>query len=181
MKELELELLRENSSHADSMSPMGSQTSCNRSPRAPAFKFSCFNEKVDNLDSFFSLFEKQCAAFGVNDNDRTGHLLGLFTGKYRDTLLMFDVGDSYSYVRDNFLSTYNLTQNGYREKFFKLKPNSGESITAYIQRLQACFDKWVSLSKIDLSFDSARDLIITHQIFESCHPDFYPVHTGKRD
>ena len=172
MKELELELLRENSIRADSTSPIGSQTSCNRLPRTPAFKFSCFNEKVDDLDSWFSLFEKQCAAFGVADNDRTGHLLGLFTGKYRDTLLTFDVSDSYSYVRDNFLSTYNLTQNGYREKFFKLKPNSGESITAYIQRLQACFDKWVSLSKIDLSFDSVRDLIITHQIFESCHPEF---------
>ena len=30
----------------------------------------------------------------------------------------------------------------------------------------------MSLAKIDTSFNSARDLIITHQIFESCHPDF---------
>ena len=70
------------------------------------------------------------------------------------------------------LHTYNLTQNGYREKFFKLKPNPDESVTAYIQRLQACFDKWLSLSKINLSYKDLRDLILTHQILESCHPDF---------
>ena len=173
LKELDLEILRENSIRSDSSSTnMENQTSSNRSPRTPTFKFSCFNEKIDDLDSWFSLFEKQCVAFGVNENDRNGHLLGLFTGKYRDTLLTFNTNDSYTHVRDNMLHTYNLTQNGYREKFFKLKPNLGESVTAYIQRLQACFDKWLSLSKITLSYNNLRDLILTHQILESCHPDF---------
>ena len=151
---------------------INSSKSGKHAPRAPAFKFSSFNDKVDDIDLFFDLFEKQCEAFGVPEGDRLSHLYGLFSGKYKDTLVTIETGSTYSQVRDKMLRTYNLTTNGYRERFFNLKPATGETMTAFVQRLQACFDKWVSLAKIGKDFKSLRDLIITHQISETCNPDF---------
>ena len=102
------------------------------------------------------MLEKQCEAFGVPEGDRLSHIYGLFSGKYKDTLVTIETGSTYSQVRDKMLRTYNLTTNGYRERFFNLKPATGETMTAFVQRLQACFDKWVSLAKIDKDFKSLR-------------------------
>ena len=96
-KELEkkLELARLESSKGE-----GSETNDSKSdkhaPRAPLYKFTYFNDKTDDLDSFFDLFEKQCKAFGVPDRDRVSHLLGLLSGKYRDTLTRMDTDLTYS-------------------------------------------------------------------------------------
>ena len=153
----------------------GSDTNVSNSgkhtPRAPAYKFSSFNDKVDDLDLFFDLFEKQCEAFGVPEEDRQSHLYGLFSGKYRETLVNIDKNATYPQIRDKLLRTYNLTTNGYRERFFNLTPTTGETMTAFVQRLHACFDKWVSLASINKEFNSLRDLIVTHQILETCNPE----------
>ena len=168
--EAKLELARLESNKGE-----GSQNNDSKSdkhaPRAPLFKFTHFNDKTDDLDSFFDVFEIQCKAFGVKDTDKVSHLLGLVSGKYRDTLTRMDTDLTYSQVRDKMLRTYSLTTNGYRERFFSLTPTTGETMTAFVQRLQACFDKWVSLAKITKDFTSLRDLIITHQISETCNPD----------
>ena len=141
----------------------------NRTPRAPAYKFSHFNEKLEDLDTWFTVFEKQCKAFDVPDEDRKGHLFGLLSGKYRDTLLTLD-DETYEQIRNKMLKTYNLTADGYRTKFFNLEPTTGETITAYTQRLQACIDKWISLANIDRTFEALKDMLVTHQIFQSCNP-----------
>ena len=171
----ELELLRVKKELAD-QSAAESQDSHpggnNRTPRGPAYRFTAYNDKSDDLDTWFTLFETQCKAFGVPDKDMRGHLLGLFSGKFRDTLLTLVDEPDYAHVRDKMLRTYNLTTNGYREKFFKLSPNQGESIAAFVQRLRACFDKWVSLANIEKTYEALRDLILAHQIFQTCNAEF---------
>ena len=87
-------------------------------PRGPAYRFTAYNDKSDDLDTWFTLFETQCKAFGVPDKDMRGHLLGLFSGTCRDTLMTLVDEPDYAHVRDKMLRTYNLTTNGYREKFF---------------------------------------------------------------
>ena len=153
----------------------GSETKDSKSgkqaPRAPAFQLTKFNDKLTDLDSFFDLFEKQCVAYHVADGERVNHLYNLLPGKYQETLVYIDDGATYSQVRDKMLRTYNWTTTGYRERFFNLKPATDETMTAFVQRLQACFDKWVSMANINKDFKSLKDLIITHQISETCHPD----------
>ena len=60
------------------------------SPHVPAFKFTPFNERSDDLDTWFTLFEKQCDAYRVKDNDRKAHLLSLFSGQCRQAFLSSD-------------------------------------------------------------------------------------------
>ena len=140
------------------------------SPHVPSFRFTPFNDKSDDLDSWFTLFEKQCAAYNVKDRDRKAHLLSLFTGQYREAFLSLDADASYDSVRSHLLQTFNLTKHDYRKKFFDISPKKDENIVAFCQRLSVCFDKWVSLSKIQKDFKSLKDLILTHKVFESCNP-----------
>ena len=79
----------------------------------PRFNFSPFNDKNDNLDTWFSLFERQCSAFNVKDKDRKSHLLALFTGVYREAFLSLSADASYEEIRSNLLQRFNLTSNGY--------------------------------------------------------------------
>ena len=169
LKEMELELKKlEMSQNVKSES---SNTGHDRSPRAPAFRFNIFNERTDDLDSWFNTFESQCDIFQVPDIDRKAHLIGLFSGKYREALLSFS-DYAYSEIRDKMLLTFNLTTDGYRRRFFSLAPDEDETIHAYRNRLQSCFDKWINLAKIDEDYKSLRDLIIYHQMLESCNSEF---------
>ncbi|NQZ62984.1 reverse transcriptase domain-containing protein [Crocosphaera sp.] len=170
MMQAQLELARLGNMKAEGSDTNGPKSG-KHAPRVPAYKFSHFNEKLEDLDTFLDSFEKQCEAYGVPEEDRVSHLYSLFSGKYKDTLNYIDAGSTYTQVRDKMLRTYSLTTNGYRERFFGLKPATGETITAFVQRLQACFDKWVSLTGITKDFESLRDLIVTHQISETCNPD----------
>ena len=163
MMQAQLELARLGNMKAEGSDTNGSKSG-KHAPRVHAYKFSPFNEKLEDLDTFLDSFEKQCEAYGVPEEDRVSHLYSLFSGKYKDTLNYIDAGSTYTQVRDKMLRTYSLTTNGYRERFFGLKPATGETITAFVQRLQACFDKWVSLTGITKDFESLRDLIVTHQI-----------------
>ena len=61
LKEMELELKKlEMSQNVKSES---SNAGHDRSPRAPAFRFNIFNERTDDLDSWFNTFESQCDIF----------------------------------------------------------------------------------------------------------------------
>ena len=89
------------------------------SPHVPSFRFSAFNEKSDDLDTWFSLFEKQCNAFGVKDRDRKAHLLSLFSGQFREALLTLEADASYDVIRAHLLQTFNLTKHEYRKKILR--------------------------------------------------------------
>ena len=169
LKEMELELKKLEMSQ--NVKSEGSNSGHDRSPRAPAFRFNTFNDRTDDLDSWFNTFESQCDIFQVPDIDRKAHLIGLFSGKYREALLSFS-DCTYSVIRDKMLLTFNLTTDGYRRRLFNLVPDEDETIHAYRNRLQSCFDKWISLAEIGKDYESLRDLIIYHQMLESCNSEF---------
>ena len=146
-------------------------TSSSRNPHVPTFKFTPFNEKVDDLDTWFSLFERQCDIYNVKGKDRKPHLMSLISGQCRQVFLSLDVEADYKTIKDALLSHFNLTKDEFRKKFFCISPNAEETITSYCQRLNVCFDKWVDLTGITKDYESLRDLIISHRIFESCNPN----------
>ena len=169
--EREMRLLERKAQLAENERSTVDDTSGNtRTPHMPTFKFTSFNEKNDDLDTWFSLFERQCISYGVKDKDRKAHLLSLFSGQCREAFLTIDPEATYSTVRSVLLQRFNLTKHDYRKKFFDISPNREETITSYCQRLTITFDKWIDLSKIDKTFESLRDLIVSHRVVQSCNP-----------
>ena len=141
-----------------------------RSPKTPGFKFNPFNEKNCDLDTWFNMFESQCSMYGVKDKDRKSHMMSLFSGQCLEALLSLDPKTEYDDIKTALLRRFNLTKHDYRKKFFSMTPNKGETVIAYCQRLNICFDRWVKLSNIDNEFKSLRDLVLCHKFMDTCNP-----------
>ena len=75
--EREMRLL-ERKSKVEQLDSSSSSGSGNRLPHAPHFKFTVFNEKTDQLDTFFQHFEMQCTVLGVKEKERAAYLISLF-------------------------------------------------------------------------------------------------------
>ena len=78
-------------------------TSSSRNHHVPTFKFTPFNEKVDDLDTWFSLFERQCDIYNVKGKDRKPHLMSLISGQCRQVFLSLDVEADYKTIKDALL------------------------------------------------------------------------------
>ena len=144
-------------------------SSGSRLPHAPNFKFTPFNEKNDQLDTFFQHFEMQCSVFGVKEKERAAYLISLFSGQTREAFLKLPTTASYSEIKTALLQRFNLTTNDYRKKFFSSVPHKDENISSYSQRLSLLLDKWIDLSKTDHEFDSLKDLLLRHRVLDSCN------------
>ena len=147
-----------------------SPSSSGKLPHAPHFKFTPFNEKSDQLDTFFQHFEMQCSVFGVKEKERAAYLISLFSGQTREAFLKLAPTATYSEIKTALLQRFNLTTNDYRKKFFSSSPKKDENISSYSQRLSLMFDKWIELSSTSHDFDSLKDLILRHRVLDSCNP-----------
>ena len=70
LKEMEMTLELKKLEMNQNVKSEGSNSGHDRSPRAPAFRFNTFNDRTDDLDSWFNTFESQCDIFQVPDIDR---------------------------------------------------------------------------------------------------------------
>ena len=90
-------------------------------PRLP--KLQCFSETTDDLDAYIQRFERFAKAAGWPDSEWAISLGALLTGKALETysrLPLDDVKD-YKKVKAALLLRYNLTEEGFREKFRNAK------------------------------------------------------------
>ena len=78
---------------------------------------------------------------------------------------------NYDRLKAALLKRYNLTEQGYREKFRKCRPEKEESPEQYIFRMQTYLEKWIELSKSEQSYEGLRDFIVKEQVIDSCPKD----------
>ena len=177
-KELELERLRLESQAASptptpNSTPSGFRSVSTRpltkSPRLP-----CFDEKIDQVDSYLLRFERYASVNGWDRSDWAIHLSALLKGKALEvyTRLDDDEAQDYDKCREALLKRYNLTQDGFQEKFRKSRPEVGERIGQFRIRLQSYLDKWVQLAGKDkMRAEDLMDLILMEQLYSSCAKD----------
>ena len=141
-------------------------------PNAFKFKPKPFNERLDTLDSWFDIYDRQSAFCGLSSETKKLHLYDCFHGKYSDSLLATDKDASYEEIKKSMLANFNLTANDYRKRFFECVPEKSETFASYLQRLEHTFNKWIALSNCPQNFDDLRNLILSHRIFDSCNQQF---------
>ena len=177
-KELELEKIRlENQSESPTSTPNStpresrgvSTRPLTKSPRLPYF-----DENVDQVDSYLLRFERYALVNGWERSDWAIHLSALLKGKALEvyTRLDEDEAQDYDKCREALLKRYNLTQDGFQEKFRKSRPEVGEQIGQFRIRLQSYLDKWVQLAGKDkMRAEDLMDLILMEQLYSSCAKD----------
>ena len=139
-----------------------------------AFKFKPkpFNDRLDTLDSWFDIYDRQAEFCNLSSETKKLFLYDCFHGKYSDSLLATDKSASYEDIKKSMLANFNMTANDYRKRFFDCVPEKSETFASYLQRLEHTFNKWIDLSSCPHSFDDLRSLILSHKIFDSCNQQF---------
>ena len=151
-------------------------TACKKAPKLPAF-----SENSDTIDSYLQRFERFAQANGWDREEWAVSLSALLTGKALDVYsrLSDDDATNYDRLKAALLKRYNLTEQGYREKFRKCRPEKEESPEQYIFRMQTYLEKWIELSKSEQSYEGLRDLIVKEQVIDSC-PKELGIHLLER-
>ena len=166
-QEIKLKTL-ENQNKPEVKHDQNTQSSNNKN-KGPNPKLTIFNEKIDQLDLWFDIFDRQCKLLKVSDEDKISHLMATFHGKYLSAILAIKENSSYEEIRSSMLITFNLTANDFRKRFFSMKPEANETFAGYIQRLSTSLEKWIELSGKNKDYDSLKQLLLSHKIFDSCN------------
>ena len=61
---------------------------------------------------------------------------------------------------------YNLTEDGYREKFRKCKPEQSETMEQLIFRVKMYLEKWIELSRTEATYAGLCDLFVKEQVIK---------------
>ncbi|GFO38923.1 hypothetical protein PoB_006542800 [Plakobranchus ocellatus] len=111
-----------------------------KNPRLP-----CLEDKTNQIDSKLLSFEQYATVNGWARKDWAIHLVALLKGKALEVYTCFDEEDAQKYDkrRDVLLKRYNLTQDGFQEKFRRSRPEAGGSISLFRTRIQSYLDKWL--------------------------------------
>ena len=148
-RELRLEERRLRRVEAEKTSVGPNNTAAPGKPKAPNFKLEKFDEKKEDLDTWCTMFERKCSLFSIKEEDMKGHLYSCLTGKFAEALIAIDDSLSYEETRNALLKRFNLTVDEYRKRFFNLQPRKDETMTGFGQRVDFCFEKWVSMASIE--------------------------------
>ena len=111
-----------------------------------------FNEKVDDLDTWFDCFERTSEYCNIDDDTKKLYLYDCFRGRFATALMSTKTDATYASIKATMLANFNLTANDYRKRFFELRPEKEDTFAAYLQRLEATMDKWLELASCEQDF-----------------------------
>ena len=134
-------------------------------------RMSPFDEKDENgMDAYLHRFERYAELQGWPRDGWAIYLAALLKGKALDVYsrLTPEQAKDYEALKTALLKRYELTEEGYKNKFYKSKPESGESPAQFIVRLENYFMRWVTLAKIDQSFEGLRTLLVRERYLATC-------------
>ena len=82
-----------------------------------------------------------------------------------------EVANDYPQLKQALLKRYNLTEEGYREKFRRCSPEKDESPEQFIFRISTYLNQWVKFSNSEQTYQGIKNLIVKEQFINSCPQD----------
>jgi hypothetical protein len=163
-REIELEKVRQpipNTSESTYVSDGGVRA---KTPRLPPF------DEKDNLDAYLQRFERFAVTVNWKRDDWATNLSALLKGKALDVYsrLAPSQANDYDLLKDALLKRFQLTEDGFRQKFRSGKPETGETASQFVVRLDNYLDRWMALGNVSQTFDALKDLLLREQFLLSC-------------
>ena len=159
-KKLELARLQNNSDT--------SYRESDRHSSAPSPKLPPFSEDKDSLDAYLNRFERYAVSQGWPETHWAISLSALLRGKSLDVYsrLSADQAKDYSTLKDALLRRFELTADDFRKKFRFASPESGETPSQFLVRIEHYLERWVELSGIDRTYEGIIDMLLRQQFIE---------------
>ncbi|XP_061184347.1 uncharacterized protein LOC133192347 [Saccostrea echinata] len=147
----ELEMKSENSSNA-------------KFPNMPVF-----DEVKDDIDSYLRRFERYAAAQKWKLDSWAVNLSALLRGRALDVyaLLPQEKALDYDALKTALLKRFEKTEDGFRQKFRKSRPEVGETFSQFVVRL----DRRIELGRVDKTFEGLYDMFLRDQFLFLCNKE----------
>jgi hypothetical protein len=136
-----------------------------RTPKLPAFV-----DGKDDIDSYLQRFERFAKHQRWERTEWATCLSALLTGAALDVYSRLGDEDAQDYdvLKKELLKRYDLTEEGYRNKFRSARPYSEETPSQLLVRLTGYCDKWLELSELPQTCEGVKKLMIREQFMRSC-------------
>lgn len=136
-------------------------------------KLPLFDENKDEIDAFISRFESQAEMCKWPKAKWPMYIAPLFKGAALSLYYSLSASDTLTWeiLKSELLKKFQCSEDGFREKFRSVRPENGESFTAYLIRCRHLLERWIELSEINKDFDSLFDLFLREQLLQSFTTD----------
>ena len=150
-----------------------------RRPKTPMLP--SFVDGKDDLDSYLQRFERYATTDGWDRDDWAVSLGVLLTGRALEVYsrLPPEAAADYDLLKEALLKRYNLSEDGYRQKFRKASPEEGESSEQFLERLKNYMHRWVEQGKVEKSYEGVCQLAVKDQFMSICSKDM-AVHLREK-
>ena len=139
-----------------------------KTPKIPAF-----DEGKDEMDSYLLRFERYATAQKWKKEDWATNLSALLKGKALDVYALMPIEEALNYdmLKAALLKRYELTEEGFKRRYKKCRPDSGETFQQFTSPMKSYFTRWVDMSGINKTYDGLADLILRDQLAFICNRD----------
>ena len=141
-----------------------------RDPKLPYFE-----ESKDKMDSYLSRFEKYATANKWDKNVWAAYLSALLKGRALDVYDRLSTEDAADYdkLQDALLKNFDMTERGFRKKFRYSRPERSETFIQFSSRLCSYLNKWLTMAKVEKSFEAVCDFMARDQFLEACSRELF--------
>ena len=141
-----------------------------RDPKLPYFE-----ESKDKMDSYLSRFEKYATANKWDKNVWAAYLSALLKGRALDVYDRLSTEDAADYdkLKDALLKNFDMTERGLRKKFRYSRPERSETFIQFSSRLCSYLNKWLTMAKVEKSFEAVCDFMARDQFLEACSRELF--------
>ena len=141
-----------------------------RDPKLPYFE-----ESKDKMDSYLSRFEKYATANEWDKNVWAAYLSALLKGRALDVYDRLSTEDAADYdkLKDALLKNFDMTEHGFRKKFRYSRPERSETFIQFSSRLCSYLNKWLTMAKVEKSFEAVCDFMARDQFLEACSRELF--------
>ena len=135
-------------------------------------KFAFFEDK-DEMDSYLLRFERYATAQGWDKGTWATDLGVLLQDKALDVyaLMSKEYALGYDKLKCALLKRYELTEESFKRKYKKCRPESGETFQQFTTRMKSYCTRWIDMSGIEKTFENLQDLILRDQLTFLCNRD----------
>ena len=132
-------------------------------PKLPAFV-----DIKDDLDSWLLRFELFGTTSGWPKESWCTPLSALLTGRALEAFCRLSETEATDYdrVKEVLQKRYNLTEDGYRQRFRTCSPEEGENV-----RLKTYLKRWMKLAEAPQTYEALRDRFVKEQFLDSSPAD----------
>ena len=121
-----------------------------------------FDEERDFMDSYLGRFERFAESQKWNKTHWAMYLSALLKGRALDVFSMMpaEQANDYDKLKDALLKRYLLSADGFKRRFRSAKPETGETPSQFLTRLDNYLERWIELAKVTKSYDGLKTLFV---------------------